>query len=513
MTAETVPVRRALLSCYDKDGVAKLARGLSELGIEIVSTGSTAATIADAGVAVTQVADVTGFPECLDGRVKTLHPRVHAGILADRSKPDHLAQLDELDVTPIDLVVVNLYPFSETVASGATDDEIIEMIDIGGPTMVRAAAKNHAGVGVVVDPADYDTVLEELRAEGGLRAATRARLAAHAFAHTAAYDAAVSSWFQRDEEFPDQLDLSLQRVGEQLRYGENPHQGAALYAPAGPRTGLAAARQLHGKELSYNNLVDTDAALAMVADFDAPCVAVIKHTNPAGLAVADDLSDAYARALAGDPVSAFGGIVAANRPIDAATAKQIVEVFTEVVIAPGYDDEALEVLRTKKNLRILTVGEVTTNTARQLRTIHGGVLAQSADAAPEAFDDWKVVTKATPDDAMLADLRFAWVAAKHVKSNAIVLVKDRAIVGAGAGQMSRVDSVRLAVEKSGDRHVGAVLASDAFFPFRDNIDLAAEAGVAAIVEPGGSVRDEEVIAAADEHGLAMVFTGRRHFRH
>ena len=513
MTEAAVPVRRALVSCFDKEGVADLARGLHELGVQIVSTGSTAATIADAGVPVTQVADVTGFPECLDGRVKTLHPRVHAGILADRSKPDHLAQLDDLDVTPIDLVVVNLYPFAETVASGASDAEIIEMIDIGGPTMVRAAAKNHGGVGVVVNPDDYETVLAELRDAGGLTAATRARLAARAFAHTAAYDAAVSSWFQRDEEFPAQLDVSLHRVGDELRYGENPHQGAALYVPAGPRRGLGSATQLHGKELSYNNLVDTDAALAMVADFDEPCVAVIKHTNPAGLAVADVLSDAYERALAGDPVSAYGGIVAANRRLDEATASRIVEVFTEVVIAPGYDDEALEVLRSKKNLRILTVDAVTASTSRQLRTIHGGVLAQSADAGPEPFDGWKVVSQATPDDATLADLRFAWIAAKHVKSNAIVLVKDRAIVGVGAGQMSRVDSVRLAVEKSGDRHVGAVLASDAFFPFRDNIDLAAQAGVRAIVQPGGSVRDDEVVAAADEHGIPMVLTGRRHFRH
>ena len=461
------------------------------------------------------VAEVTGFPECLDGRVKTLHPRVHAGILADRSKPDHLAQLADLEVDPVDLVVVNLYPFAETVARGASDAEVVEMIDIGGPTMVRAAAKNHAAVAVVTSPDDYATVLAELAEHGGTTRATRTALARRAFQHTAAYDAAVASWFQRDQQLPSTLHLTLERRGEPLRYGENPHQQAAFYVDASdPTCGLGGAEQLHGKELSYNNLIDTDAAWAMAIDLDEPCVAIIKHTNPAGYAVRDTLEEAYVAALAGDPVSAFGGIVAANRPIDLPTARRINEVFTEVVIAPGFDDDALDELRTKKNLRILRMPDATPpSEVRQLRSIDGGVLVQDGDVAPEAYEDWTVATGATPDDATMADLRFAWTVAKHVKSNAIVLVRDRAVVGVGTGQMSRVDSVRLAVEKSDGRHVGAVLASDAFFPFRDGPDAAATAGVVAMVQPGGSVRDDEVVSAADEHGIAMVLTGRRHFRH
>ncbi len=511
---DVVPVRRALVSVYDKTGLAELARGLHDHGVALVSTGSTAGVVRDAGVPVTEVADVTGFPECLDGRVKTLHPMIHAGLLADRTKPAHLAELDELGVEPIDLVVSNLYPFDDAVASGRPDHEVVEMIDIGGPTMLRAAAKNHAGVGIVVDPSDYDDLLALLERHGGLPARARTLLATKAFGHVATYDASIANWFRRDEDVPEQLHVALERRGDALRYGENPHQGAALYVDAGaPAVGLGAARQLHGKELSYNNLVDTDAAWAMAGDFEGPCVAVIKHTNPAGLAVADDLPTAHQRALAGDPVSAFGGIVAANRPIDATTAEQIAEVFTEVVIAPDYDDDALAVLSGKKNLRILQAPVSPPLATRTLRTIDGGVLVQDGDVGAEPFDDWEVASQARPDDAMLDDLRFAWVVAKHVKSNAIVLVKDRAVVGVGAGQMSRVDATRLAVEKSGDRHVGSVLASDAFFPFRDNIDVAAEAGVTAIVQPGGSIRDDEVVGAADEHGLVMVLTGRRHFRH
>jgi phosphoribosylaminoimidazolecarboxamide formyltransferase / IMP cyclohydrolase len=506
------PVRRALLSCFDKAGVGELGRSLHELGIELISTGSTAATLREAGVPVTGVADLTGFPECLDGRVKTLHPRVHAGILADRNDPAHVAELTELDIEAIDLVVVNLYPFRETVASGASDADIVEMIDIGGPTMVRAAAKNHGSVGVLVDPADYPRVLDELREQEGLTSPLRRQLASKAFQHTASYDAAVSAWFQGDDSLPDQLALTLPKAAD-LRYGENPHQAAAFYTARGGE-GLAAAEQLHGKELSYNNLLDTDAAWGMAVDMDEPCVAIVKHTNPAGYAAADDLEAAYARALAGDPVSAFGGIVAANRAIDVATARRIVEVFTEVVIAPGYDHDALEVLRGKKNLRILQLPDAKrTRPGWQLRSVAGGLLVQDLDVGDEPYDEWQVVSRAKPDEATLADLRFAWVAGKHTKSNAIVLAKDRQVVGVGAGQMSRVDAVRLAVERSGDRHTGSVLASDAFFPFRDGPDAAAAAGVRALVQPGGSVRDDEVVAAADEHGLVMVFTGRRHFRH
>jgi phosphoribosylaminoimidazolecarboxamide formyltransferase / IMP cyclohydrolase len=506
------PVRRALVSCFDKTGVAEFAGALHERGVTLVSTGSTAATIRDAGVPVTEVAEVTGFPECLDGRVKTLHPRIHAGILADRTDPAHVAELDELDVEAIDLVVVNLYPFERTVQAGAGDDDVVEMIDIGGPTMIRAAAKNHGSVAVLVDPDDYAAVLGELDRHQGVTLATRRALAAKAFAHTAAYDTLVASWFQREEPFPPQLGMALPRVST-LRYGENPHQAAAFYRVPGGG-GLAEAEQLHGKELSYNNLLDTDAAWGMAVDVDEPCVAIIKHTNPAGFAFADDLQTAYLRALEGDPVSAFGGIVAANRPIDGATARRISEVFTEVVIAPGYDDDALEVLTGKKNLRILRAPDVgRPRASRQLRSVAGGLLVQDADVGDEPWGEWRVAGAVEPDEATLADLRFAWLACKHTKSNAIVLATGGQVVGVGAGQMSRVDSVRLAVERSGDRHTGAVLASDAFFPFRDGPDAAAAAGIRAIVQPGGSVRDDEVIAAADEHGIAMVLTGRRHFRH
>jgi phosphoribosylaminoimidazolecarboxamide formyltransferase / IMP cyclohydrolase len=511
-TSAVTPVRRALVSCFDKTGIAEFGAALAARGIELVSTGSTAGILRDAGVTVTEVAALTGFPECLDGRVKTLHPSVHAGILADRTDPAHVAELDELGIAPIDLVVGNLYPFQDTVASGAPDADVVEMIDIGGPTMLRAAAKNHGSVGVLVDPADHATLLDELDRHGGLGADLRRSLAAKAFAHTAAYDAAVATWFAADETLPAQLTTAFTRR-EVLRYGENPHQAAALYDdPAS--TGVADAAQLHGKALSYNNLIDADAAWQMAVEPDAPCVAIIKHTNPAGYAIAADLETAYVRALEGDPVSAFGGIVATNRIVDGATARRIVEIFTEVVVAPGYDTEALEALTTKANLRVLTMADAARPAVtRTLRTIGGGVLVQELDAEVEPFDDWEVVTRAQPTAEQLDDLRFAWLAAKHTKSNAIVLARDGQLVGVGAGQMSRVDSVRLAVERSGERHVAAVLASDAFFPFRDGPDAAAAAGIAAIVQPGGSVRDDEVIAAADEHGIPMVFTGRRHFRH
>jgi phosphoribosylaminoimidazolecarboxamide formyltransferase/IMP cyclohydrolase len=527
MTTNVTPVRAALISCFDKTGVPELAAALAARGVRIVSTGSTAATIREAGVEVVEVADLTGFPECLGGRVKTLHPRVHAGILADRNEPEHVAQLDELGIEPIDLVVVNLYPFERTVASGAADADVVEMIDVGGPTMLRAAAKNHGSVGVVVDPADHARVLADLAAHDGLSTELRAELAATAFRHTAAYDAAIATWFaQRAERASEEsegvaapglppafLGLALDRAAP-LRYGENPHQRAGLYRLPGARRGVASARQLGGKELSFNNLLDTHAAWSLVAEFDEPAVVIIKHTNPAGVAIAPTLLAAYEGALAGDPVSAFGGIVALNRPVDGATAKAITGVFTEVVIAPGYTAEAREVLAAKTNLRVLEHADAARPASEwQVRSIDGGVLVQTTDAGAEPWDTWRTVSARPLDAAREADLRLAWIVAKHASSNAIVAARDSRIVGVGAGQMSRVDSVRLAVERAGGRQEGAVAASDAFFPFRDAVDALASAGIVAIVQPGGSVRDEEVIAAADEHGITMVLTGRRHFRH
>lgn len=510
---DLLPIRRALVSVYDKEGLADLAAGLAAAGAEIVSTGSTAATIRAAGLAVTEVAEVTGFPEILDGRVKTLHPAVHAGILADRDKPLHLAALTTHNIAAFDLVVVNLYPFRETVANPSVSTaEAIEMIDIGGPTLVRAAAKNHAHVGVVVDPADYPTVLEALSAQG-LSADLRARLARTAFAHTAAYDADVRDWLARDEAFPPQHGPVYVKA-QDLRYGENPHQSAAYYRARDDRWGLGSATQLHGRELSYNNLLDADAAWRAVADSTAPCIAIIKHTNPAGLAEADTLAAAYPKALAGDPVSAFGGIVAANGRLDGATAEAIAEIFTEVVIAPSFSDEALAVLTAKPNLRLLAVAEPRPpGGAREVRSVAGGLLVQDADVAAADPAAWTVPTAAQPDAATLEELQFAWRVVRHAKSNAIVLTDDRALVGVGAGQMSRVDSVRLAVEKAGGRAAGAVLASDAFFPFRDGPDAALAAGVRALIQPGGSRRDDEVIAACDERGVPLVLTGQRHFRH
>jgi len=513
MTTDVIPVRTALISCFDKTGVAELALALAGHGVRIVSTGSTAEVVRAAGVEVTEVADLTGFPECLGGRVKTLHPRVHAGILADRRAPEHVAQLAELGIDPIDLVVVNLYPFERTVASGAADPEIVEMIDVGGPTMLRAAAKNHGSVGVVVDPADHARVLAELDAHAGLTPALCRELAATAFRHTATYDAAIATWFAGSEGPPAFLGLALER-SEVLRYGENPHQEAALYRVAGARSGVAQARQLGGKELSFNNLLDTHAAWGLVSELDDPAVVIIKHTNPAGVAIAPTLIEAYRRAFEGDPVSAFGGIVALNRVVDAETARAITEVFTEVVVAPGFDAGAREVLAAKSNLRVLEhAGAARAAVDWQLRSIDGGVLVQTTDVGAEPWDGWRTVSARALDEGLTRDLRLAWQVAKHASSNAIVAVREAQVVGVGAGQMSRVDSVRLAVERAQGRQEGAVAASDAFFPFRDGIDALAAAGIVAIVQPGGSVRDEEVIAAADEHGIAMVFTGRRHFRH
>ena len=514
-----LPARRALLSVSDKAGLLELARGLAELGIELVSTGGTAKHLKDAGLAVTGVSEVTGSPEILDGRVKTLHPRIHGGILADRSKPEHLAVLAEHGIERIDLVIVNLYPFRQTAGRpDATPDEIVEMIDIGGPSMVRAAAKNFASVAVAVDPDDYPAVLDELRQRRGVVSlATRRSLARKAFAHTASYDAAVASWFAREtpepDDFPALLSLDLERELEP-RYGENPHQPSAVYRVAGGPGILGGMTQLQGKELSWNNLLDADAARKLVALLEQPAVVIVKHNNPCGVGRGDDLVAAYRRAFEADPVSAFGSIVAVNRPLGAEIVEAMADLFVEVLVAPAADEAALERLSAKKNLRLLVAppydweeGDV------ELRAIDGGFLAQEADGR---FDDpagWTVAGARAPSAEERRALELAWAVCRYVKSNAIVLADGDASVGIGAGQMSRVDSCRLAIEKSRRTTAGTVAASDAFFPFRDGLDLLAAAGVTAVVQPGGSKRDDEIVAAANEHGMAMLFTGTRHFRH
>jgi len=516
------PIRRALISVYDKTGLTELATALHAAGVELVSTGSTAGTIAAAGVPVTRVEELTGFPECLDGRVKTLHPRVHAGILADTRRPEHLAQLDELGVAPFELVVVNLYPFTATVASGATPDECVEQIDIGGPSMVRAAAKNHPSVAVVVDPAGYDQVIAAVGA-GGFTLGQRGRLAAQAFAHTAAYDVAVASWMggigaptDDGSGFPAFAGASWERA-DVLRYGENPHQRAAVYTAPGA-SGLATATQLHGKAMSYNNYVDADAAWRAAHDHDGPAVAIIKHANPCGIAVGSDIADAHAKAHACDPVSAYGGVIAANQPVTVALAEQIAPVFTEVVVAPAFEPAALEILSRKKNIRLLVVGGVP-GAGTELRPISGGVLVQESDRIDAPGDDpatWTLAAGNAADAATLADLTFAWRAVRAVKSNAILLADGGASVGVGMGQVNRVDSCRLAVERANtgtERARGAVAASDAFFPFADGLQVLLDAGVRAVVQPGGSVRDEEVIAAAQAAGVTLYLTGTRHFAH
>ena len=508
---------RALISVYDKTGVVEFGRRISAAGYELVSTGGTHRTLSEeGGLAVRQVADVTGSPEILEGRVKTLHPVIHGGLLARRESAAQMAELSDHGIETIDLVVVNLYPFAETISrSDVTLDDALENIDIGGPTMLRAAAKNFPSVAVVVDPDDYGWVADKLSADG-LTDDDRRRLAAKAFRHVSEYDALVTSYLSGSEpreELPDHLTISMEKVSG-LRYGENPHQAGALYAPAGSATvGIAGATQLHGRELSYNNLMDADAAWRTVSDFAEPTVAVVKHNNPCGLASRDAVVEAYLLAYEGDTVSAFGGIVAFNRAVDAATAEAMDPIFYEVVIAPEYDPDALEILQRKRNLRILTIGARPYSSALDLRPISGGMLVQGADDIAEDPVEWKTATEREPTAAERQDLAFAWKAAKHIKSNAIVFAKDRALVGMGAGQPNRVVSVHLSQRIAGEKAKGSVLASDAFFPFADNIELAAEAGVTAIVQPGGSVRDEEVIAAADKAGLAMLFTGVRHFRH
>lgn len=527
------PVRRALISVYDKTGLADLVRGLHDAGVALISTGGSAKFIAELGIPVTEVADLTGFPECLEGRVKTLHPVIHAGVLADTRKPEHLEQLTELGIRPFELVVCNLYPFVATVASGADPDACVEQIDIGGPTMVRAAAKNHPSVAIVTDPAAYDRVLEAVRG-GGFTLEQRKLLAARAFAHTADYDNAVANWLGNayvdtsgGSGFPAWTGATWSKA-QVLRYGENPHQRAALYRHWRP--GLASAEQLHGKEMSYNNYVDADAAVRAAYDHgDAATVAIIKHANPCGIAVGASVEAAYAAAHACDPVSAYGGVVATNRPVTVAMARLLNETFSEVVAAPGFDDDALEVLREKKNRRLvqLPADFAAARDRVEFRPISGGLLMQtvdrldavveSDDGAVTGGDDaeqWSLVAGSAADRATLADLQFAWRAVRAVKSNAILLARDGASVGIGMGQVNRVDSCRLAIARAGaDRARGAVAASDAFFPFADGLALLIEAGVRAVVAPGGSIRDDEVIAAADAAGVTMYFTGTRHFAH
>ena len=526
-----VRLRRALLSVSDKTGLIELAGALAARGVELVSTGGTAGALRGSGLAVRDVAELTGFPEMMDGRVKTLHPKVHGGLLAIRDDAAHAAALAEHAIAEIDLVVVNLYPFEQTVARGAGRDEIIENIDIGGPAMVRSAAKNHAYVTVLTDPADYPELLAELDRGGGVTSlAFRRRMAARGFAATAAYDAMVSQWFafaDQGETFPELLAVAARRV-DSLRYGENPHQHAALYRPLGPHgRGIAQAAQVQGKALSYNNYADADAALELAAEFcgRAPAVVIVKHANPCGVAQRPSLLEAWHEALACDSVSAFGGIVAVNRPLDGPTANAIAEIFTEVVVAPEADGEARAAFARKKNLRLLLTGDLPDprRPGLMLKPITGGLLVQSRDADAVGAAELKVVTRRAPSERELADCLFAWTVARHVKSNAIVYAKDGATAGIGAGQMNRLESARIAAWKAKDaadkagwpepRTIGSAVASDAFFPFADGLLAAAEAGATAVIQPGGSIRDEEVIAAADEAGLAMVFTGMRHFRH
>ncbi|MCS7161192.1 MAG: bifunctional phosphoribosylaminoimidazolecarboxamide formyltransferase/IMP cyclohydrolase [Gemmatales bacterium] len=527
MTEGLQPIRRALLSVSDKLGLVSFAQGLRELGVELFSTGGTYRVLQEAGLPVREVTELTGFPEILDGRVKTLHPHIHAAILACRDKPDHQATLARLSIVPIDLVVCNLYPFAAVRRRpGSSHEQIIENIDIGGPTLVRAAAKNYAFVTVITDPSQYAQVLEELRLHrGALTYQTRERLAASAFEHVAAYDRDIAEYFARltdNEPFPRHLHLHFERH-RLLRYGENPHQQAAFYIePCFAGVSVATSQVLHGKELSFNNILDLDSALALVREFDQPAAVIIKHNNPCGAAVASELADAYQRAFQGDPQSAYGGVVGCNRAVDAATALCMLQTgqFIEAIIAPDFESEALEILTKRPkwgpNVRLLRAGKLQENgqrSAYDFRHVEGGLLMQTRDLTRDDLLTARVVSRRQPTESEWEDLRFAWTVVKHVKSNAIVLTKAGQLVGVGAGQMSRVDAVRLAVAKAGERALGAVLASDAFFPFRDNVDEAAKAGITAIVQPGGSIRDREVIQACDEHLIALVHTGIRHFRH
>ena len=521
---QTRKVTRALISVYDKTGLTELAKGLHEAGVKIVSTGSTAANISALGIPVTEVKDVTGFPESLDGRVKTLHPKIHGGLLADMRKQEHVAQLSELGIEAFELVVVNLYPFAQTVASGASIEECIEQIDIGGPAMVRASAKNHANVAVVVDPASYSSVLDAVKSDGFTKT-QRVALATLAFQHVAQYDVAVSSWLASvvlPDSDPSQVGFPAWFGGvweraQTLRYGENPHQDAALYVAKFGNSGIAQAEQLHGKEMSYNNFVDADAAYRAAFDHKAPTVAIIKHANPCGIASDKNIAQAYLKANATDPVSAFGGVIAANTNVTKEMALAVSEIFTEVIVAPEFDNDALDVLKEKANIRILKVAVPAEGIHAEMRPISGGMLLQSKDrfqSSGDAVSNWQLVSGSPADSKTLVDLEFAWRASRCVKSNGILLAKDQAAVGIGMGQVNRVDSARLAVSRAGsDRAKNSVAASDAFFPFADGLEVLLSAGISAVVQPGGSVRDEEVIAAANAAGITMYFTGTRHFFH
>ena len=508
-------ITRALVSVYDKTGLVELGKSLDSAGVEILSTGSTAATLRDAGVKVIDVSTYTGFPEIMGGRVKTLHPRIHSGILADQNNPEHLKAIADLDIAPFDLVVINLYPFAQTIASGATFAECIEQIDIGGPSMLRGAAKNHGSVAVVSSPSQYP-LIEKALVEGGFTAEQRQRLALEVFRTTAEYDLAIATWLGASDELPEWFGEIYTRE-HSLRYGENPHQDAAIYSgtSSGFDGGIVGAKQHHGKEMSFNNYTDADAAWRAALDHSEPCVAIIKHANPCGIAIASDIASAYRAAHACDPVSAFGGVVAANRKISLEMATALSSIFTEVVIAPGYEDGAIEVLSAKPSIRILTCAS-TEISSLERRPVSGGILLQQSDlidAPGDLSSGWKQVSGGAVSQDVIADLEFAWRSVRAVKSNAILLAKDGAAIGIGMGQVNRVDSAKLAVDRAGDRVVGTVAASDAFFPFADGLEILTHAGVTAVVQPGGSVRDEEVIAAATAAGIAMFFTGTRHFSH
>jgi phosphoribosylaminoimidazolecarboxamide formyltransferase/IMP cyclohydrolase len=511
-------IKRALISVSDKTGLVQFAKDLAQLGVEIISTGGTHKQLIEAGVEVTGISEVTGFPEILDGRVKTLHPRIHSGLLAVRDKEEHQQQLAEHDIEPIDLVVVNLYPFAETIAKAdVTFSDAIENIDIGGPSMLRSAAKNHAYVTVIVDGGDYPTVIEQIKASGEVDEATRRQLAAKVFRHTAAYDSLISQYLseQLEEKTPEKLTVSFDKV-QDLRYGENPHQQAAFYRlPHAVAGTIASAEQLHGKELSYNNINDADAALAIVREFSQPAVVAVKHMNPCGVGIGATIEEAYDKAYSADPVSIFGGIIAANQVIDKATALKLGEIFLEIIMAPDFTQEALDILRKKKNIRLLKMGEIKPFTTPQPRyqTVAGGLLVQDQDIKEVAKDKLEIVTERKPTTDELEQLLFAWKVVKHVKSNAIVLAKEQQTIGVGAGQMNRVGAAKIAIEQAGDKCFRSVLASDAFFPMPDTVEAAAKAGVTAIIQPGGSIKDKESIAEANKHGIAMALTGTRHFKH